>query len=181
MTWTKLKEKVEDHFVAIVFALITFLCLIIWQAIPSEVWVQLGAVIPKRALAALIGLLLIALATSIAYTHSLRRELRNIQGEKLSEQSPENVELDNYEPDEKEKEILLYLFKSNDGKTIEDINQRLRFKYQQELSYHLSRLDKHGYTYVLPIVVAGQSLDYYLSNKGREYVIHNLLKPDGNI
>lgn len=181
MTWSKLKEKIEDHIVTIVFALITILCLTIWQAIPSEVWIQLGAAIPKRALAAFIGLLLIALSTSLAYNFSLRRKLRDIRGEEQTKPSDENAKLDNYEPDEKEKEILLYLFKSNDGKPIEDINRRLRFKYEQELSYHLSRLDKHGFTYVLPIVVAGQSLDYYLTNKGREYVLHNLLPTKGDI
>lgn len=171
----------EDHIVTIVFGLITILCLTIWQAIPSEVWVQVAAAIPKRALAAFIGLLLIALSTCLAYSFSLRWKLKNIRGEEPTEPSDKIAEPDDYEPDEKEKEILLYLFKSNDGKPVEDINRRLRFKYEQELSYHLGRLDAHSYIYTLPIVVAGQSLDYYLASKGREYVIHNLLTTEGDI
>jgi uncharacterized membrane protein len=91
MTWTKLTEKIEDHIVTIVFALITILCLTIWQAIPSEVWIQLGAGIPKRALAAFIGLLLIALSTSLAYSFSLRRKLRNIRGEQQTKPSDERL------------------------------------------------------------------------------------------
>jgi hypothetical protein len=73
---TKFKDKFEDHIIAVVFSLVTLLCLIIWQAIPSQVWNQLGAIIPKRVLAALIGLLSILLTTSICYIFSLKRQLK---------------------------------------------------------------------------------------------------------
>jgi predicted RNase H-like nuclease (RuvC/YqgF family) len=80
MTWEKLKEKIVDHIVKVVLTLVTFLCLIVWQAVPSETWAQLGAVIPKRVLAALIGLLVIALATLTAYIFSLHKGRKPLQG-----------------------------------------------------------------------------------------------------
>lgn len=73
MTWQKLKEKIEDHIVTVVLALVGSLCVIIWQAVPSETWARIGEAIPKRVLGALIGLLLIALSASIARIFSLRR------------------------------------------------------------------------------------------------------------
>lgn len=180
MTWTKLKEKIEDHIVTIVFALITFLCLVIWQTVPSESWIQLGAVVPKRSLAALAGLLLIGLVTTIAYVFSLRRELKNIhagsQSKEQTNHSSQHVKPDIYVPDEKDKEILRYLFQSNTDQTFDDINRRLGFKYKEELNYYLNRLSKYGYTYTLPIIIAGQSLTYLLSDKGREYVMYKLLE-----
>lgn len=76
MNWQKIKEKILEHIVTVVLSLVSFLCLVIWQAVPSQSWEQLGAAIPKRALAALLALLLIALATTIAYSVSLRRKLK---------------------------------------------------------------------------------------------------------
>ncbi|MFN2452967.1 MAG: hypothetical protein ABR577_01970 [Pyrinomonadaceae bacterium] len=76
MTFEKIKEKIEDHITTVVFALIASLFLVIWQAVPSEVWAQIGKAIPKRALAALIGLVLIGFATTIAYAYSLHQRLK---------------------------------------------------------------------------------------------------------
>src|SRR2546421_9606918 len=113
MTWSKLKEKIEDHIITVVFALITFLCLVIWQAIPSEIWIQLGTVIPKRMLAALIGLLFIVAVTSVAYIFSLRRELKNPQAtsqtREQSSPAAQHTTVETYEPNDSEREMLRYL------------------------------------------------------------------------
>lgn len=76
MTFERIKEKIEDNITTVVFGLIASLFLVIWQAVPSEVWAQIGKAIPKRALAALIGLLLIGFVTTIAYAYSLHRRLK---------------------------------------------------------------------------------------------------------
>jgi len=81
MNWEKAKEKIEEHIVTAVLVLIASLCLIIWQAVPSEAWARIGAATPKRALAALIGLLLIALSTALAYIYSLHRRHKLNQSE----------------------------------------------------------------------------------------------------
>src|SRR5688572_20349796 len=81
MDWQKIKGKTEDHLVGLIFLLITFLCGVVWQAVPSETWTRLGAAIPKRVLAAVIALLLIGLATLTAYVFSLRRQLKSKQAE----------------------------------------------------------------------------------------------------
>lgn len=84
MTWEKLKEKIEERITTAVFVLVTFLCVAIWQAVPFEAWAQIGKVIPKRALAALIGLLLIGFVTTIAYAYSLHQKLKQTE-KQLSE------------------------------------------------------------------------------------------------
>lgn len=77
MDWAKIKEKLQERIVTVVLSLASFLCLVIWQAVPSESWARLGAAIPKRVLAAVIGLLLIALSTALAYILSLRKKLKS--------------------------------------------------------------------------------------------------------
>jgi len=73
MNWTKIKEKIQDHIVTAVLSLVTFLCVVIWQAVPSQTWARVLEAIPKPALAALLGISLIGLTTALAYIFSLRR------------------------------------------------------------------------------------------------------------
>src|SRR2546421_13124649 len=79
MDWQKIKEKIQERIGIAVLSLVAFLCLAIWQAVPAQAWEQLGAVIPKRALAALIALLLIGLSGITALVFSLRRKLKKHQ------------------------------------------------------------------------------------------------------
>lgn len=79
MTWEKLKEKLLDHIVTLVLSLVTFLCLVIWQAVPSETWARVWEAIPKQVLGALAGILLIALVSTAAYVYTLRRKLKQVQ------------------------------------------------------------------------------------------------------
>lgn len=68
MDWlTKLKEKAQEHSISIVFALIVLLSLVVWKAVPSEVWDRVSEVVPKRVLWALLGLLAIAAFLEVAY------------------------------------------------------------------------------------------------------------------
>src|SRR5688500_13545088 len=78
MDWKKLKEQTEDHIVGLIFLLVTFLCGVVWQAVPSETWKRLEEATPKRALAAVSVLLLIGLSTVLAYIFSLRKRSKGI-------------------------------------------------------------------------------------------------------
>jgi hypothetical protein len=71
---SKLKEKLEDRTIEILFALIGLLCLIIWRAVPSEVWERISGAVPTQALWAMIGLLLIVASAEAAYIIHLRRQ-----------------------------------------------------------------------------------------------------------
>lgn len=76
MSWlTKLKEKVQEHTILGLFALITLLSLIIWRAVPAEVWDRVSEVTPKRVLWALLGLLAIVSMLGGAYIRNLRHQL----------------------------------------------------------------------------------------------------------
>jgi hypothetical protein len=81
MNWlTKLKEKAQEHTILGVFALISLLSLVIWKAVPSEVWDKISAIVPKRVLWALLGLTLIAVCLEAAYIFGLRKERKNLKG-----------------------------------------------------------------------------------------------------
>ena len=73
---TKFKDKLQDYAFTLIFGGIGLLSLIIWRAIPVEVWQKLDAVIPKKALAAFIGLLLFAVTILVAYVFSRRGRRR---------------------------------------------------------------------------------------------------------
>jgi hypothetical protein len=73
---TKFRAKLQDYFFTLIFSAIGLLSLIIWRAIPVEVWNKLDTIMPKKALAALIGLLLIVVAILVPYIFSLRRQRR---------------------------------------------------------------------------------------------------------
>lgn len=195
MTWQKLKEKIEDHIVTIVLSLVTFLCVAIWQAVPTETWAQLGAVIPKRALAALIGLLLIALATSIAYIFSLRRGQRPLQNEitDLKNQIPkiqesaselflrlESVEHEKQllqkevkelsyqlEFDETIDKILLFLTRGS-GEYPSTVARHLEL-HSTRVEFFLGELEKQKYVQKLG------SSHYILSQRGKEYLVKKSL------
>lgn len=84
MGWsTKLKEKAEEHTISGLFALIVLLSLIVWGAVPSEVWDRVSEVTPKRALWALTGLQLIAAILASAYIYNLRKQRKKIQAENV--------------------------------------------------------------------------------------------------
>jgi hypothetical protein len=77
MSWlAKLKEQAQEHTILGLFALIGLLSLIVWRAVPSEVWDKVSEVTPKRALWALLGLLAIAAILEGAYVALLRRNLK---------------------------------------------------------------------------------------------------------
>src|SRR6266542_1839691 len=62
MNWKdKTKEELLKHSVSIGLALIAFLSLVVWQAVPSSVWASVSAATPKRVLWALLALAFIAL------------------------------------------------------------------------------------------------------------------------
>jgi hypothetical protein len=76
MGWlTKLKEKAQEHTILGLFALIGLLSLIVWRAVPSEVWDKVSEVTPKRALWALLALTAIAAILEGAYILLLRKRL----------------------------------------------------------------------------------------------------------
>ena len=76
MSWlTKLKEQAQERTILGLFALIGLLSLIVWQAVPSEVWDKVSEVTPKRALWALLALTVIAAILEGAYILLLRKRL----------------------------------------------------------------------------------------------------------
>jgi hypothetical protein len=80
MSWvTKLKEKAQDHLISGVFGLITLLFLIIWAAVPSEIWDKVPSAVPRKVLFALLGLALIAICLEAAYIFSLRKERKSLK------------------------------------------------------------------------------------------------------
>jgi hypothetical protein len=172
MTWTKLKEKVEDHITKVVFALIAFLFLILWQAVPSQSWAQLSEAIPKRALLALAGLLCIALATSLAYAFSLRRQLRLLTSETPVVPLPP---IEPYEPNSKDKEIMRYLFQSNVDRGLNAIQNSLNFEHTEELKYRLNTLIDAGYVRFVKRTNMRRPSNYWLTDNGRAYVLEHLL------
>jgi hypothetical protein len=70
----KLKEKAEEHIVSVLLGLIVLLFLIIWRAVPSELWDRLLQIVPKQVLWAVLGLLFIASILEFAYIRVLRKE-----------------------------------------------------------------------------------------------------------
>ncbi len=77
-TKEKIKEKLLEHSVAAVLALIVLLLSVIWLAVPSEVWGKASEAVPKRVLWALLALELIAI---IALTGSLINQKRKSRQE----------------------------------------------------------------------------------------------------
>jgi len=70
----KIKELALENIVLAVFALITLLLLVIWQAVPSSVWATVSEATPKRALWALLGLEAIAICVLVALALDNRRK-----------------------------------------------------------------------------------------------------------
>jgi hypothetical protein len=67
---TKFNDKFQDYVFKLIFGGVALLSLIILRSIPYEIWQKLDAVIPKKALAAFIGLLLFAVAILVYYVVS---------------------------------------------------------------------------------------------------------------
>ncbi len=72
------KKKGREHIILGVFALIALLLLVIWQAVPSEVWGRVSEAIPKRVLWALLGLALIAIGLETALFLDYRRGNKHV-------------------------------------------------------------------------------------------------------
>jgi septal ring factor EnvC (AmiA/AmiB activator) len=198
MTWAKLKEKIEDHIVAIVLSLVTFLCVVIWQAIPSETWAQVGAAIPKRVLGALIALLLIGLSTALAYIRSLRKtknqkesqlsqKLSDVEAqipplrERIAELASQS-DKDQYENRRLEKQVkdLTHDVLDETGQKILELISR-NMHYAQDLTkvlklhperieYYLETLEKQGYVRSVRTSFAVPTA-YLLEHKGRDFLI----------
>lgn len=190
MDWQKIKEKLLDHIVTLVLSLVASLCLIIWQAVPAQAWEQLGAVIPKRALAALIALLLIILGGTVAYIFSLRRANKPFQDKlsaseeritsltarvaELSSQYQE-AEIRNrrltkeveelsyqFEFDEMVDKILLAITGSGDYPSV--IAHKLELT-QTKVEYYLGELEKRQYVHQKNVNM------YALTQRSREYLM----------
>jgi hypothetical protein len=81
MEWKeKTKEKLLEHSVAAVVALIGLLLSIIWLAIPSEAWSKISEATPKRVLWALLGLESIALIGLIGSLYKKPRKKTLVRG-----------------------------------------------------------------------------------------------------
>jgi DNA-binding transcriptional ArsR family regulator len=75
MNWLDgIKEKVQEHLIKSVLALIGLLVGVIWAAIPSERWQQVSAATPKRVLWSALGLLALGCLLETAYIAHLRRK-----------------------------------------------------------------------------------------------------------
>lgn len=73
----KIKEQVAQHLVIAVLAPFLFLAGVLWSAIPYQVWDQLSGLTPKKALWALLGILVLTSLGLTAYVFVLRRRLKN--------------------------------------------------------------------------------------------------------
>ena len=74
MNWQdKLKEKLLEHLIVVILSIIGVLLLILWQAIPSEIWIRVSDATPKRVLWALLALSLILIVLETAFIINLRR------------------------------------------------------------------------------------------------------------
>ena len=63
-----------EHVVVLVLSVIGILLLVLWQAVPSEIWVRVSDAVPKRVLWALLALALILILLELAYILYLRRK-----------------------------------------------------------------------------------------------------------
>lgn len=77
MGWIeKIKEQAQEHTIKLCSGLLVLLLLVIWQALPPQVWERASAATPKPVLWALLGLAGIAILIEAAYIFELRRRLR---------------------------------------------------------------------------------------------------------
>lgn len=89
---------------------------------------------------------------------------------------PRRHEPEEYEPNERERQILWYLFQSNVDRDLGSIVACLRFQYSEETVHYLENLAGHGYIRLPPRwSVTNAFPEYRLTPKGREYVMKNLL------
>jgi hypothetical protein len=89
---------------------------------------------------------------------------------------PRRAQPEEYEPNEREQQILWYLFQSNVDRELDSIVAGLRFQYSEEAVHHLENLAGHGYVRLPPRWgITDLSAQYRLTPKGREYVMKNLL------
>lgn len=90
---------------------------------------------------------------------------------------PRRAKPEEYEPGEREQQILWYLFQSNVDRELDSIVISLRFQYSEEAVHYLENLAGHGYVRLPPRwAVTDLSAQYRLTPKGREYVMENLLR-----
>lgn len=89
---------------------------------------------------------------------------------------PHRAEPEEYEPDERGRQILWYLFQSNVDRNLGSIVSGLGFQYSEEAIHYLENLARQGYVRLPPRwSVTDLFPEYRLTPKGREYVMKNLL------
>jgi hypothetical protein len=89
---------------------------------------------------------------------------------------PRRSEPEEYEPNERERQILWYLFQPNVDRNLGSIVAGLRFQYSEEAVHYLENLAGHGYVRFPPRwSVTNAFPEYRLTPKGREYMMKNLL------
>jgi hypothetical protein len=198
MEWRKIKEKTEDYIVGLIFLLISSLCVVVWQAVPSETWTRLGAAISKRAIAAVSALLLIGLSTAIAYIFSLRKSRAPLQSkaddlkaqisklqERVSELSSDlqKAEIENRRLaheveqlthdalDDTGREILASLSLYRDRTSAELLARSLNF-HRERILFYLTELERQGYIMSVN-AFTGNPTSYLLTQKARDFLMKN--------
>jgi predicted nuclease with TOPRIM domain len=112
-----------------------------------------------------------SLETEVAILKDDNRKLRT-ENEKLKNR----IEGLTHAPDlhEQEKEILRYLFRSDVDRDLGSIIRNLNFEHPEEAKLRLNNLSKLRYVIEPPRLPIRMNA-YRLTDKGREYVLNNLL------
>lgn len=171
----KLKEKILEHIVALVFLLITFLIGTIWLSVPPETRTQIGAAIPKQTLAATLGLLLILLLTSFAYIYHLRKTIAQPTQANSNESVSQKTRVEKFKIDNDGRLILKFLAQTDRSVSLYDLEQRLPIT-SVKLNYLVREMHKHRFLKVFD----DRGLGYFyceLEQNGREYILKNKLLP----
>ncbi len=133
--------------------------------------------IPKWLLLVLTVIFLSATLALLQFLSKSRRKLTEVQSAYEEISKPEE-----FEPDEKDKEIMQYLFQSNVDRVLSVIKSQLNFEHTEELKLHLNTMIKHGHVHTRYNYRQGRRfLEYWLTDKGRDYVVRNLLKSGSDI
>lgn len=208
------REHRIGYIVGLLAALTASLFLVIWHAWLYEVLRRNGEAIPRQALGAIIGVLLVFLLASFVYVFYYKQEMERALAENLKLQtdlsaskseldasklelqakldSLEKAEQENqqlkeqvkqlsqpppaFEPDEKDKEILRYLYKPDVDHLLSYIAETIRLD-QQETKLRLHKLNEHKYVRLPPRRSATHRFpEYKLTDKGIEFVINNNLR-----
>ncbi len=104
----------------------------------------------------------------------LKDDLHQAKGEiqKLEKRIEELTHTDDLH--EQEKKILRYLFRSDVDRDLGSIIRNLKFEHPEEAKLRLSNLSRLRYV-ISPPRLPVRITAYQLTDKGREYVLNNLL------